>query len=234
MRPLAIFALACVAVVSVGCGDAAEVEAEGADALVGGRDTFAYPAVGVTVLDGATGCSATLVASRVILLAGHCFGPGATRIDPWQFEIRHDATTRFRYGTGDGLVLGRSPGADDVALLRLTSSVPPEVARPIPIASSWPHYGTRLDAVGFGCTDRQTGAGAGTKRLLSTTYRLRWDLGWTSSGNCPGDSGGALIDSGRPAVVGVISGWRNPSGYDLFGDVPKHRATLAAQIDAWR
>lgn len=72
-----------------------------ADAIIGGTTTYAYPAVGVTVHQGSTGCSATLIRSNVILLAGHCFEPGRSDIRPWQFEIRKSATESHRYATGE-------------------------------------------------------------------------------------------------------------------------------------
>lgn len=205
------------------------------DAVVGGTETFANPAVGVTTLNGATGCSATLVAPNVILTAGHCFGADRTDVAPWQFEIRKSARESYRYDTAEGLVLSRGgAGPDDVALLRLRQSVPAAVATPIPIASGWPSYGTKISLMGFGCTNRTTGEGAGTKRVASFRYNVTWDLGWVSSGTCPGDSGGALLSANGPQVLGVLSGYRTASGLDLFGDAVKHRATLLAQIAAWR
>ena len=217
--------------------EGADAPAASADAVIGGTETFANPAVGVTTLDGATGCSATLVATNVILTAGHCFAPGRTDVAPWQFEIRRSDTERYRYDTAEGFVNSRGgAGSDDVALLRLKQHVPAAVATPIPIARSWPSYGTTVSLVGFGCTNRTTGEGAGTKRSLSFLYSVAWSAGWVSSGTCPGDSGGGLLaaKADGPEVVGVLSGYRTATGLDLFGDAVKHRAKLLAQIAAWQ
>lgn len=229
LRALPLLALSLVA-----CG--AESEEEGTeepstsnDAIVGGRTTFEEPAVGVTTYDGATGCSASLVRPNVILLAGHCFSADRTDIAPWKFQVRKSATESYDFDTGAGWVKGRFAGSDDIALLRLEQPVPPEVARPLPIARGWPRYGTRLQMMGFGCTERD-GPGAGVKRILETRYGVSWDLGWRSKGSCPGDSGGALIDSSSRSLLGVISGW-NSAGFDLFGDVVKHRAEVEREIE---
>ena len=218
-----------------GAGDGASAhEAEGEtneDAIIGGTETFERDAVGVTTLDGNTGCSATLIRSRVILLAGHCFAADRTDIAPWQFEIRRSATESYRYDTGEGWVKGRHAGSTDVALLHLKQAVPAEVATPIPIAKRWPSYGTTLQLLGFGCTQRG-GDGAGVKRKLETTYGLSWDLGWVTKATCPGDSGGALLRSRGPEMLGVLSGFRS-TRYDLFGDAVAQRAELEAQIARW-
>lgn len=90
--------------------------------------------------------------------------------------------------------------------------------------------GTNLQMIGFGCTERD-GPGAGTKRMLETRYGAKWDLGWRSRASCPGDSGGALIGSSTRSILGVISGWGGPAGFDLFGDVVKHRAEVEREAD---
>lgn len=242
MKPSLVVAALGLAVTSLaaslaGCSagaDASAHESEGEtneDAIIGGTETFERDAVGVTTLDGSTGCSATLIRPRVILLAGHCFGADRTDIAPWQFEIRKSATESYRYDTGEGWVKGRSAGSTDVALLHLRQAVPAEVATPIPIAKRWPSYGTTLQLLGFGCTQRG-GDGAGVKRKLEARYGAAWDLGWVTRATCPGDSGGALLSSRGPELLGVLSGFRS-TGYDLFGDAVAHRAELEAQIAVW-
>lgn len=236
MRSLRPFVPAILACFLGGCStdDAVEDEAAQADdAIIGGRETFHEPAVGVTTLDGGTGCSASLVRSNVILLAGHCFPPDRTDIAPWKFQIRKSATETYDFETGRGWVKGRFAGADDVALLRLESHVPETIARPLPIATRWPAYGTRLEMIGFGCTKRG-GPGQGVKRMLEISYGAGWDIGWRSRASCPGDSGGALIDSSTRSILGVISGF-NSVGFDKFGDAVglrseiEHEATRLAE-----
>lgn len=205
-----------------------ESDGESSSAIVGGAATYSYPAVGVTVNGGATGCSATLVASNVILLAGHCFEPGRTEIAPWQFEIRKSGSESYRYPTGQGWALGREAGEDDVALLRLEKAVPSSVAKPLTLARSYPEVGNTMRMIGFGCTSRSAGGGRGTKRSIS--------FGWgeNKDASCSGDSGGALIAYPSSQVVGVTSGYNNQTGDDLFGWVPKHYDTLVREIEALR
>jgi len=170
-----------------------------------------------------------------VLTAGHCFAAGRTDVAPWQFEFRKSATESCRYDTAEGYVHSRGgAGADDVALLRLKQAVPSRVARPIPIAKSWPSYGTKIALMGYGCTNRETGEGAGTKRFASFRYNVTWDLGWVSQGTCPGDSGGALLNVDGNEVLGVLSGYRTGNGRDLFGDAVTHRAVLMAKIASWQ
>jgi hypothetical protein len=237
----ATLALALAATFSIGAcaapSDDGEDEADQTeDAIIGGVETFANPAVGVTTLNGSTGCSATLVSPNVVALAGHCFEAGQTSIAPWQFEIRRSSNRNdwYRYDTREGYVpLARNAGPEDIALLRLAQSVPASVATPIPIATRWPSYGTWLKVVGFGCTNRDgSGVGAGVKRTANLRYTPTWDLGFNSRVSCPGDSGGALLGHG-PVLLGNISGWGR-GGYDHFGDMVKYRAMLQRQIDAWR
>jgi hypothetical protein len=225
------FLVGLCAVAFLGCSE--DVVGENDTSLIGGSETFDHPAVGVTVLEDRTGCSATLVADNVLLLAGHCFDGTRTDIRPWQFEVRHANGDRFRYDTSeDGLVFGRNAGVDDVAVLRLVQHVPASVAQPIPMATSWPASGTRLELVGFGCTSRQTSVGRGTKRHLFATYDFWWTAGQRTQASCGGDSGGALLANG--SVLGVISGYQTASQIDLFGDVPKYQARLADQVRRWR
>jgi hypothetical protein len=226
------FARALLAVVVAGCATETAEEQDSSsstEAIIGGTPTFHEPAVGVSTLDGATGCSGSLVRANVILVAGHCFPPNRTDVAPWKFQIRKSATETYDFETGPGWVKGRHAGSDDMGLIRLVDPVPPEIAKPLPIARRWPSYGTKLQMIGFGCTERD-GPGAGTKRMLEIEYGIGWDLGWRSKASCPGDSGGALIDSSTRSLLGNISGFTG-SGYDLFGDIVKYRAEVEREAD---
>jgi hypothetical protein len=228
---IALSALALAAVLASGCAAEnvdSEPEGESSDAIIGGDSTYFYPAVGVTVNGSSTGCSATLVAPDVILLAAHCFDAVRTTITPWQFEIRKSATQTFRYPTGRGWVLDRGgAGEDDVALLRLETPVPSSVARPLALAREYPASGNKMRMIGFGCTARG-GGGAGTKRMISFAW------GENKDASCPGDSGGALVAYPSSQIVGVTSGYNTGNGDDLFGWVPKHYDKLTREIAALR
>jgi hypothetical protein len=226
---------ALVVLALVGCGsesdDSEQEEASSADAIVGGKRTFHEPAVGVSTLDGMTGCSGSLIRPNVIIFAGHCFSPGRTDVAPWKFQIRKSATETYDFETGAGWVKGRSAASDDIGMVRLQQSVAPEIAKPIPIAKYWPLWGTKLQMIGFGCIERDgDGIGAGTKRMLEKRYSPGWNMGWVTQASCPGDSGGALIDSSTRSLLGVISGWTD-SGYDIFGDVVKYREEIEREAD---
>jgi hypothetical protein len=223
---MTMFAVGCV-----GEESAEETASESSNLI--GDETFTKPAVGVTTDGVDTGCSGTLVATNVVLLAGHCFDGGKTKLDPqWKFEIRKSATEKYRFDTIDGWVKGRNAGGDDVALVRLAAHVPASIATPIPIATRWPSYGTRVELMGFGCNTANGGA-RGIKRHTYATYSLRWDApgGWATRVLCGGDSGGALLAGNT--VIGVLSGYQG-DWTDLFGDPTAYRAEIMAQIRAWQ
>jgi V8-like Glu-specific endopeptidase len=219
----------------LGCADAPADEDANAtsDAIVGGEETAFWPAVGVTVYDGGVGCSGTLVASNVVLLAGHCFPAGRTDIAPWQFQIERNGK-KYRYDTGPGWVYSgangsRDAGEDDIALVSLKTAVPSSVARPLELAREFPAPGTAMQILGYGCTDRAAGGGQGTKRRI----RLTW--GENADALCPNDSGGALIESASGRIAGVNSGYYTAgSNDDIFAWVPKHEGELRRQIAALR
>src|SRR5262249_17307125 len=118
---------------------------------------------------------------------------------------------------------------DDLMVGELDSDVPPEVATPLAVASNEPSDGDSVTSWGYGCTDGQIAAdkngnfyfdktvypAAGTKTTRSST----WNAGGHTSNdnlNCPGDSGGPILDSSG-AVIAVHStgaGTNNAPGND--------------------
>jgi hypothetical protein len=197
--------------------------------LINGEQTLFWPAVGVSTLNGGVGCSGTLVAPNVVLVAAHCFEPGRTEVAPWKFKFERNGKS-YLFETGAGWVLGganavRGAGEDDLALIRLKTSVPSSVARPLELANLYPASGAEMQIVGYGCTDRVNGGGQGVKRR----FKFKW--GESTSELCPNDSGGALIEAKSGRIVGVNSGfYRAGTGNDIFAWVPKHYDTLVKQI----
>lgn len=226
-----------VAVLLLGCSDGGDVddaEMRG-DSIVGGRETHTHPEVGLFDLGGGF-CTATLVGSRAILTAAHCLGHTPDgEVRGMRFVLDGGASfdvTRVR-------AFGRwrenaEPAwrSRDVALALLARAVPKTTATPMALASRWPSWGTTLTVYGYGCTDRATGEGGGTKRSAEVHYNAWWSLGLSGRDRlCPGDSGGPLVDEGRSVLLGVNSGFIR--GVDYWGDVAALAPEIRRVLDEW-
>lgn len=220
-----------------GCAvDGADVESDTSQSepVIGGQVTRDRPDVGMASFRWGSFCTATLIAPRVAITASHCVqyatrdatgAFGSFRIDKAASGVARYPIDRYRALTGSGL------GSPDVALLRLATPVPADVATPAPLATSLPSSGTPLTIYGYGCNDdweHQTGGG--TKRDYHYRYgaTLRDVL-------CPGDSGGPVRVDATGAVLLINSGWVSSWGdrHDVFGEVPQFVSKIQAQIAAW-
>ncbi|MCB9553081.1 MAG: trypsin-like serine protease [Myxococcales bacterium] len=194
--------------------------------VVRGELTRERPEVGSISM----GCTATLVAPEVGLTAAHCvdFGTrdqpgryGTFTLEPAAGGQRQFVIERYRsYSSGD-------LGPADLALFRLATPVPADVARPAPLAATLPGNGAPLTVFGYGCTQRNDG----------TDWRKRkasFPMGTATNHLCPGDSGGPVFDDSTGAVLRVNSGYYlDGFGTDIFGDVARYHATLRAQVELW-
>lgn len=223
--------LATVATLAVACGDGIDAtDAPSLDTIdqkvVRGELTRERPEVGSISM----GCTATLVAPEVGLTAAHCVNYG-TREQPGNYGTftlepaaggqRRFTIERYKsYSSGD-------LGPSDLALFRLSSPVPADVARPAPLAATYPGSGRPLTVFGYGCTQRNSG----------TDWRKRkasFPMGQNTNHLCPGDSGGPVFDDDSGAVLRVNSGYYlDGFGTDIFGDVARYHSTLRAQVEAW-
>lgn len=193
--------------------------------VVRGELTRERPEVGSL----SVGCTATLIAPEVGLTAAHCFDY-ATREQPGRyatFTIETAAGGERRFTVERYVSYSRNVGAGDLALFRLTEAVPPDVARPAPLAATRPANGTPLTVFGYGCTQRNTG----------TDWRKRkatFPMGTQTNHLCPGDSGGPVFDTATGAVLRVNSGYYlDGFGTDIFGDVVQYGDTLRERVARW-
>jgi len=193
--------------------------------VVRGELTRDRPEVGAI----SVGCTATLVAPEIGLSAAHCFSYGSQE-QPGRygtFTLETAGGTERRFTIERYVSFSRDLGAADLALFRLTEAVPADVARPAPLALQQPAAGTTLTVFGYGCTQRDTG----------TDWRKRkasFPMGTNTNHLCPGDSGGPVFDTSTGAVLRVNSGYYlDGFGTDIFGDVARYNATLAAKVAEW-
>lgn len=212
-------------------GDEAQVGLPGdgfAEKIINGQLTFDFPAAGM--LRTSTGlCTATLVRPDVVLTAAHCVDY-ATMDRPGQrlaqFIVEHDQSRRYAFDVDAMVSYARvGPGADDIALVRLASAVPSNIATPVPFAERRPQAGEAVTWYGYGCQDR-----AGRDQYTGQKQKVAFGF-QNSNNSCPGDSGGPTVFGADGAVFRVTSGYSSRG--DIFGDVVALRGRLEAQADAW-
>lgn len=230
-------ALLLASLVLPACGGGATDDAAAApSAVVGGT-----PAIDERPEVGRVGsCTGTLVASNVVLSAAHCFDRESGARSVGDFVIDRTSGSRA-FATTEVKVFGDGSGEDDVALVRLASPVPGDVARPLAIATS-PAQG-EVTMWGYGCTARPARIPSGEGNVITSgepedKRKVIFVWGSTTSHSCPGDSGGPVVDA-RGRIVAVVSGYvalpyEEARGFDVFGDPVRHAAAIGAQIASWR
>lgn len=200
-----------------------QIDEEVADKIRNGTVTTERPEVG-----SIGGCTATLVASDVAITAAHCVGYRTQRRRGRYrtFTLKKNGDVR-RFTVDRYRSFSRSLGANDIALLSLSSPVPADFVRPVPLGASTPPDGTSLTVYGYGCT-RIGGRGDGRKREAT------FEQGERSYHLCPGDSGGPVFNDDTGAITRINSGYRRDRGKtDIYAHVPGLYQSLRQQILDW-
>ena len=224
-------------------GDELAEEGEAAQEIEIGTDDGSDPRSNAVVLIGDI-CTGTLVAPNLVLTAAHCgWGDNSYATGAWitippvliSFGPIHGApiaTAAANAVTVPPLATAGPWLVDDIALLRLTTSVPASLAEPRPV------YVDRPASLGGSSTITQIGYGGGRDRRSMTGSDY---LDWLSPGDLlmngfaytatyhgdgigdrgtnieQGDGGGPMLLQGTGGpVMGVLSHW-TPYGIATFG-----------------
>jgi hypothetical protein len=158
------------------------------------RDDHSEVAQLWTKSDGEWGfCTATLVDRKIAITAGHCidYKTNHKKGNYGYLEVKWKAkdidsilTTRYRVDAIHSFGVPPFGSDHDIALVRLDTAVPCEVARPTRLAKNAPPAGTIVSKWGYGGCDGKKDR----KRAVHLRRGQRGDFG------CSGDSGGPTLD----------------------------------------
>ena len=238
LLPLALLMMGCTA-------ESAESTDATDDEIIEGAETFEHPEVGM-LHNGNSYCTATLIRPNVLLTAAHCVTGGHKdeAVTGYSWDLKPYPGVVFNYVIDRAYTVPVAADFDntqnwrlkDIALLRLTASVPAARAKPLAVATARPTAGADTIIYGYGCISRTPDAnghrpGGGLKRKADLAWHSDVLGSGQSSRVCPGDSGGPWLDVEAAAVFGTTSGIVN--GDDRFGDIPASAPELNRVADAW-
>ena len=175
--------------------------------IIGGSastDPVDQSVVHLEIAGSPVGCTATAVASNVVITAAHCVQDITAR----DVTIDVGAAAPFSstvVATDIWIARAYEDGPDDVALIRTASTLPvPAVA----LATSAPTVGEALHIVGFGETTAGSAQTVGTRHALAATIASldTWFVvgGVAGATTCSGDSGGPWMSAASLATTPII------------------------------
>jgi hypothetical protein len=216
LRAKSLLALLLASTHLLGCttdvGDIENVD-ETSQAILGGTKTMKRPEVGTTDHGG---CTATLVSNKAFVFAAHCMDFEAAREGTGAFYMERTGFDPMQLNVAGVYSYGDELGGADVAVGILEDPAPADWTSGAQL--NWAANDgvvNNFTFMGYGCTNRSTLAGTGTKRYREYS-------GWVSKFGCPGDSGGprfagALSDYGD--LLMVHSSYHTSTGNDTSGFV---------------
>ena len=200
-------------------------------ALIDGKKTDAYPAVGKLVFNNGGYCTATLIAPNFILTAAHCVIDPDTFNKPFlsrcggggpegSFSGDLKLSAKFvinvsgavhTYSAVWGISYGSNVGASDVGLIMLANQIPLKLVQPMPLLSEDPKLGEATAIVGFGCqktkwSDECNAYVDGGGKLDGKKQIVYRFFGTPAYQSCPGDSGGPWFRLKDKGIYRVTSG----------------------------
>lgn len=206
--------------------------------IIGGTKTTDRPEIGKLNLPSGGFCTATLVASRLLVTAAHCYNYQSDKVDTQRgtFEMTSSSGTVTQRDVVRVHSFGNALGSNDVAIGLLDWAVPWWQPRAV-IAFNEPIPGQVFKQYGLGCIARANSCNDppptsdGSKRVIDIQFG-------DQAVNCPGDSGGPLLlnnmANGPYRVFGVASGyWCNTGGGDLWGNVVQRFGDIEAVLRHW-
>lgn len=201
-----------------GCGQ--DTTESSRTSIYQGVEDSGHEAVGLLIRNGKKWCSATLVAPKIALSAGHCFEGKSEKPESLVIQFNggslssriSSVVVHPKYSDWFGRV------TNDLAVLYLDDA--PSIA-PIAVASSVPTKGESVLLVGYGYKDALDLASFdGTKRTGTNVigsveekkifFPKPTDL--ATSQVCKGDSGGPIFATrgDRLELIGIVSGSADP------------------------
>jgi V8-like Glu-specific endopeptidase len=174
-------------------------------------------------------CTATLIGTRTLLTAAHCFhfssaivAPSAPAIGTFTIQAADGKSWVYelRRNRADANVLQVT---FDLAIVQLDVPVPATRAVPATIATEW--GSERLTVFGYGrhgsgCAETDQGY---VKRKTTVPAH-----GFVRATTCPGDSGGPYFRGATSEIVGTVKG--DGLGLEFMGDAVAHRTWILTHL----
>ncbi len=198
-------------------------------AIVGGRQGGPAEASAVMVLtDRGSVCTGMVLASDVVLTAGHCVPSGAAIRVHYREQgqpVLLEPQSVARHPEYRANAVQERTRSIDMALIKLSAPLPARFsATPITEAPA-PPEGSALTVAGFGLSREGDPSTTGTWRSAQvrtvtpygTSRILLWATATPGIGACQGDSGGPILN-GAGHVIAVVS-WSTGRGGTRCGEL---------------